>query len=67
MKIKLHWNPYLERWIMKDILGRNIYEYPDCSNFHIMFPMCNKKTINIFEMPSAIKINEQEFPETKIQ
>lgn len=47
--LKIIWNPHLERWVMKDRHGFNIYEFPDCMNFRIKYPDLDKGCINIVE------------------
>ena len=53
MKVKIHWNPYIERWVMCDFLGKNMLEFPDCGNFNIKYPGLSKKGINIVEDPTG--------------
>lgn len=43
MKIKIHWNKYLEKFVITDLRGKNVYEFPDCANFNMVFPALNKK------------------------
>ena len=53
MKVKLHFNPYQERWVMRDMLGRNMMEFPDCGNFSAKYPGVLKGVINVVEDPTA--------------
>ena len=57
MKIKLHWNPWIERWIMRDMLGNNMYEFPDCSNFKMKYPDLSKNLVNIVEDTPSILVS----------
>ena len=53
--ITLSWNPYLERWIAKDILGRNLYEFPDCGWFWQLFGELDKGSKHAVVVTSEIK------------
>ena len=35
--LHISWNQYLERWILKDMFGANVFELPDCGNFRRLF------------------------------
>lgn len=50
MKVKIHWNRYLEKFVITDLRGRNIYEFPDCANFNHVFPRLNKKREGIYDI-----------------
>jgi hypothetical protein len=49
------WNPYLERWILKDMLGANVFELPDCGNFRMLFKDADKTKDNCFVMKTELK------------
>lgn len=49
MKIKMHWNPWLERWILRDMLGANMGELADCPRFRIKYPGMSKDDVNVVE------------------
>lgn len=57
MKIKLHWNKYIERWVLKCSFGHNLYELPDCMAFNMLFKDIDKEKENIYEL-TAGKIDE---------
>jgi hypothetical protein len=42
--VTLHWNAYIERWVIQDILGRNCYEMPDCGWFRQLFGDLDKES-----------------------
>lgn len=42
--VNLHWNTFIERWVIKDILGRNCYEMPDCGWFRQLFGDLDKES-----------------------
>jgi hypothetical protein len=44
--LHISWNQYLERWIIKDCLGNNMYELPDCGWFNKIFGKLNKSHEN---------------------
>jgi len=44
---------------MTDLLGNNVYEFPDCMNFKLIFKEASKEAINIFGLESK-KIGEIE-------
>lgn len=45
--VKLHWNTCLERWIAEDILGHNMYEFPNCGWFCQLFGNLDKESKHI--------------------
>lgn len=53
--LHLTWNPYLERWILKDMLGANVFELPDCANFRRLFGEMDKKGVNVVVLTSESK------------
>jgi hypothetical protein len=62
MKYKFHWNPFLERWIQCDMLGKNMYEYPDCMNFNYKFPGLKKDVVNIVDDAPAVVVTTLPLP-----
>ena len=56
MELKLEWNAFLERWIVKKPSGRNIYEIPDCDNFNLIFKGLDKSKSNSYKL-NAEKID----------
>lgn len=53
MEVLMVWNGYLERWILKDSAGYNIYEFPDCINTNRVYPNLDKTKVNIYKMVQA--------------
>jgi hypothetical protein len=49
--IRLSWNGHLERWILKDFLGGNLFELPDCGNFRSYYGLLDKTKEYIVKMP----------------
>jgi hypothetical protein len=47
----------MEQWVMTDLMGNNVYEFPDCMNLKLIFKGANKEQINIFDLESK-KIGE---------
>jgi hypothetical protein len=37
---------------MEDKRGHNVYEYPDCANFNLLFRGCDKESLNFYEVKS---------------
>jgi len=50
MKAKLHWNPCIEYWIMRDMLGAFMQEFRDCQNFRREYPGLDKAKVNVVEV-----------------
>ena len=50
MLIRLDWNGYMERWIVKKPHGSNVYEIPDCDNVNALFPGLDKEEKNYFRI-----------------
>jgi len=61
MIVRLDWNEYLERWIVKKPKGSNIYELPDCDNFNLIFPELDKEKSNFYEITATKKGNDYEW------
>jgi hypothetical protein len=56
MKVKIHWNPFIERFVMCDMLGKNMLEFPDCGNFNVKYPGLRKGTIRPDGTPSIVNV-----------
>jgi hypothetical protein len=55
MLVTLVWNKTLERWVMKDKRGYNIYEFPDCGNMNLAFEGLNKGVENNYDFTQVKK------------
>jgi len=53
--LHISWNHYLERWILKDMFGANMFELPDCGNFRNLFEGIDKKKENCFVLRAENK------------
>ncbi len=60
MIIKLHFNSSREDWIMITEKGHFMQEFKDCVNFNLQFPYADKTKLNIYNLPIAEKIGEEE-------
>jgi len=59
MKIILHWNKYIERYVITDTHGNQIFTVPDCLNINRLFRGVNKKYKCIFDIKSTRVKNEK--------
>lgn len=61
MSVKIHWNCWLERWVIRDMLGQNCYEMPDCAWFRRVFPDLDKTMVNVRPLPCS-PVNLSQYP-----
>lgn len=53
--VHVAWNPFLERWVLKDMIGANMFELPDCGNFRRLFAGADKTKENCFVLTAELK------------
>ena len=59
MEVKVGWNGYMRRWVILDMKGYEMYQFPDCKNTNLLFPELSKEAASVYTVTTVKKGNNE--------